>query len=405
MKKVVITGIGILSSIGNNQKEVLQSLLNSLSGITFSEEFKCAGMRSNVWGDIKINIAETFINKNIVKFMHDGTIYAYLAMQEAIKDSCLHFNQYANNSNVGIVVGSAGCSARSKILSINLMNKGIKNIPPFSAIKSMNSGISACLGTFFNLKGINYSINSACATSANCIGHAYELIKFGQQKIIFAGGGEALNWELACEFDAMRVLSTRYNNFPKRASRAYDCKRDGFVISGGGGIIVLEELQHALSRNAKIYGEIIGFSTNSDGYSLTKPSGSGLFKCIKKALTDIHEKVDYINTHAASTKIGDITELLAIKKFFNNYKPFISSTKSITGHSLGVSGVHELIYVILMLNNNFIAPSININKLDKNAFKMNIINSILYKKFNVGMSNSLGFGGVNVVIILKKYHG
>ncbi|WP_343189508.1 beta-ketoacyl synthase N-terminal-like domain-containing protein [Buchnera aphidicola] len=405
MNKVVITGIGILSSIGNNKKEVLNSLFKNISGITYSKEMRLYGMYSNVWGNIKININD-FINNRLSRFMNDGTIYSYLAMKEAIKDSFLLDKQYQFNPYVGIIVGSSGGSPKSKNLSINSMysNKGIKILSPYIAIKSMTSNISACLGTLFKLNGVNYSISSACSSSSHCIGNAFELIQMGKQKIIFAGGGEELNAELACEFDSMKALSRNYNFNPEKSSRVYDKNRDGFVISGGAGIIVLEELHHALSRKAKIYAEIVGYSSNSDGYNFFLPSGEGAVRCMKNALKFIKSPVEYINVHGTSTKLGDIIELNAIKKVFKNDIPKISSTKSLTGHSLGVSGVHEIIYTLLMLENNFIAPSVNIENIDNNAKNMNIVRNILCKNFNIAMSNSFGFGGVNSTIIIKKYN-
>lgn len=405
MNTVVITGIGILSSIGNNKKEVLNSLFKNISGITYSKEMRFYGMCSNVWGNIKININD-FINNKLSRFMNDGTIYSYLAMKEAIKDSSLIAKQYQFNPYVGIIVGSSGGSPKSKNLSINSMysKKGIKILSPYVAIKSMTSNISACLGTLFKLYGVNYSISSACSSSSHCIGNAFELIKMGKQKIIFAGGGEELNSELACEFDSMKALSRNYNFNPEKSSRVYDKNRDGFVISGGSGIIVLEDLHHALSRKAKIYAEIIGYAANSDGYNFFLPSGEGAVRCMKKALKYIKFPVEYINTHGTSTKLGDIIELNAIKKVFKNNIPKISSTKSLTGHSLGVSGVHEIIYTLLMLENNFIAPSVNIENIDNNAKNMNIVRNIIFKNFNIAMSNSFGFGGVNSTIIIKKYN-
>ncbi|MDQ1237525.1 MAG: beta-ketoacyl-ACP synthase I [Wigglesworthia glossinidia] len=402
MKRVVVTGLGLLSSIGNNKHEVLSSLKAGRSGITFSQELKDSGMRSNIWGDIKLDLSGK-INRKISRFMSDASIYAYLSMEQAIEDARLTKNMISNN-RTGLIVGSGGGSPKNQVAGSDAMRfRGLRGVGPYIVTKAMASGISACLATPFQIRGINYSITSACSTSAHCIGNAVEMIKFGKQDLIFAGGGEELCWEMACEFDAMGALSTHYNSNPKKASRAYDISRDGFVISGGGGIIVVEELEHALSRNAHVYAEIIGYGATSDGADMVTPSGEGAMRCMQIALNNVNSPIDYLNTHGTSTIIGDIKELWAIRKTFKNEKPMLSSTKSMTGHSLGASGVHEIIFSILMLNNNFIAPSINIENLDKQASDMNIITEYLKCELNTVMSNSFGFGGTNASLVLKKY--
>lgn len=405
MKRVVITGLGIVSSIGNNIQEVLKSLYEEHSGISFSEELKNSGMRSHIWGNIKIskNDIHHIIDRKILRFMNDASAYSYIAMLEAIKDSNLKNQQYQNNSRVGLIVGSGGGSPFHQASCVNGMkNKGLRGVGPYMVTKVMSSGISACLSTFFKIHGINYSISSACATSTHCIGNAFEQIQIGKQDIIFAGGGEELCWELSCEFDAMGALSTKYNHIPKEASRVYDINRDGFVIAGGSGIIVIEELSHAINRNANIYAEIVGYGATSDGLDMVSPSGEGAIRCMKMAISTIDAKVDYLNTHGTSTLIGDIKELEAINIVFGKDKPAISSTKSMTGHALGAAGVQEIIYSILMMNYNFIAPSINIENIDPMAKKFNIIKKTVAKKLNIVMSNSFGFGGTNASLVMKK---
>lgn len=407
MKRAVITGLGIVSSIGNNIKEVLDSLYKAKSGITFSEELKNSGMRSQIWGNIKLskNDINNIISRKILRFMSDSSSYAYIAMLEAIKDSKLTSKQYQNNPRVGLIAGSGGGSPFNQTSCIDGMRKkGLRGVSPYMVTKIMTSGISACLSTSFKIQGINYSISSACATSAHCIGNAFEQIQLGKQDIIFAGGGEELCWELSCEFDAMGALSTKYNHIPKEASRTYDVNRDGFVIAGGSGIIILEELKHAISRNAHIYAEIIGYGVTSDGSKMVYPSGDGAIRCMRMALSNQHvESVDYLNAHGTSTQIGDLKELESINMVFGKKSPAISSTKSMTGHSLGAAGVQEIIYSILMLNNEFIAPSINIFNIDPIAKDFNIITKTKKKKLNVVMSNSFGFGGTNASLVMKKY--
>ncbi|QCI18653.1 beta-ketoacyl synthase N-terminal-like domain-containing protein [Buchnera aphidicola] len=405
MQRVVITGFGIISSIGNNKKEVLTSLYNGYSGITFSEEMKELGMRSQVWGNIKLKY-KNLISKKISRFMTDGAIYALLSMQQAIKDANLEDKYYQKNSRVGLIIGSGAGSRKDYFKNIKIINNhfSFRSLSPYTAIKSMTSSIAANLSTIFKIYGVNYSINSACATSSHCIGNAFELIKLGKQDLIFAGGSEEVSCELAAEFDAMKALSSNFNQTPTKASRVYDLNRDGFIISGGGGVVVIESLQSAVARSARIYAEIIGYAATSDGDNIVIPSGVGALRCMNLAKGKQKLSIDYLNVHGTSTKIGDLVELKAISKsFISQKKPMISATKSITGHSLGASGVHEIIYTLLMLQYNFIAPSINIEMLEPYAQNMNIIQKTISKKITTAMSNSFGFGGTNVSLILKKY--
>ncbi|MCO7253333.1 beta-ketoacyl-ACP synthase I [Dickeya oryzae] len=403
MKRAVITGLGILSSIGNNKEEVLASLREGRSGITFSQELKDSGMRSHVWGNVKLDTAG-LIERKIVRFMSDASIYAYLSMEEAIKDSGLSEEQYQHNPRVGLIAGSGG-SARSQVFGADAMRspRALKAVGPYVVTKAMGSAVSACLATPFKIQGVNYSISSACATSAHCIGNAVEQIQMGKQDIVFAGGGEELCWELACEFDAMGALSTKYNETPTRASRTYDADRDGFVIAGGGGMVVVEELEHALARGAHIYAEVIGYGATSDGADMVAPSGEGAVRCMKMALQDVDTPVDYINTHGTSTPVGDVKELWAIRQVFGDNVPPISSTKAMTGHSLGAAGVQEAIYSLLMLENGFIAPSINVETLDEQAVGMNVVTEPTERTLTTVMSNGFGFGGTNAVLVMRKY--
>ncbi|MBS9433511.1 beta-ketoacyl-ACP synthase I [Photorhabdus hainanensis] len=404
MKRVVITGLGIVSSIGNNQKEVLASLKEGRSGITFSEKFKEIGMRSHVWGNVKLDTAG-LIDRKIQRFMSDASVYAYLAMDEAIKDSGLTDDQVSNIRS-GLVVGSGGGSPYNQVASADGMRaRGLRGVGPYMVTRAMASGVSACLATPFKIKGVNYSISSACSTSAHCIGHAAELIQLGKQDIVFAGGGEELCWEMSCEFDAMGALSTKYNETPEKSSRTYDKNRDGFVIAGGGGIVVVEELEHALARGAHIYAEIVGYGATSDGADMVVPSGEGAVRCMNMALQGVKGSIDYVNTHGTSTPAGDLKELEAIREVFGDTTPAISATKAMTGHSLGAAGVHEAIYSLLMLEHDFIAPSINIEDLDDKAAGMNIITKPTEQKLNTVMSNSFGFGGTNASLVMSKYLG
>ncbi|MFI4846903.1 MAG: beta-ketoacyl synthase N-terminal-like domain-containing protein [Candidatus Makana argininalis] len=399
MKRAVITGVGIISSIGNNKNEILKSLINGKSGIVFSKKFKKYGMKSQVCGNIKLK-KKININRKLFRFMNKSSIYAIISMIDAIKDAKLS-ESMISNYRTGVIVGSGIGFLHNKHNLSFYLNK--KNMNPYILIKSMPSIISACLGIYFKIKGVNYSISSACSTSSNCIGNAMEIINLGKQDIIFAGGSDELCFEVACKFDSMNLLSNNFNNKPKKSSRAYDMNRDGFVISGGSGIIVIEELNHALKRGAYIYSEIIGYGSSSDGKDMLYPSGEGAINCMKNAIKNINCPIDYINTHGTSTIIGDVVELISISKVFYSKIPYISSTKSMTGHSLGSSGVHEIIFTILMLKNNFIAPSINIYNIDPKIIKMNIITKTKYCNLNTAMINNFGFGGVNVSIVIKKF--
>lgn len=404
MKRAVITGLGIVSSIGNNQQEVLSSLREGRSGITFSEEMKDSGMRSHVWGNVKLDTTG-LIDRKVVRFMSDASIYAYLSMEEAIKDSGLTTEMYQSNPRVGLIAGSGGGSPRFQVFGADAMRspRGLKAVGPYVVTKAMASGVSACLATPFKIHGVNYSISSACATSAHCIGNAVEQIQLGKQDIVFAGGGEELCWEMACEFDAMGALSTRYNDTPEKASRTYDNERDGFVIAGGGGMVVVEELEHALARGAHIYAEIVGYGATSDGADMVAPSGEGAVRCMKMAMNGVDTPIDYLNSHGTSTPVGDVKELGAIREVFGDNTPYISATKAMTGHSLGAAGVQEAIYSLLMLEHGFIAPSINITSLDVAATGMNIVTAPMEKELTTVMSNSFGFGGTNATLTMRKY--
>ena len=401
MRRVVITGIGIVSSLGNNKSEVNDSLFNTKSGIAFDESQKDMGFRSQVSGQINLNLEES-IERKFLRFMGDGASYNYLAMNEAISDSNLSEDEISNNQT-GLIMGSGGPSTKSLLRAFDITReKGPKKIGPTSVPKVMCSTNSATLSTYFKIKGVNYSISSACSTSAHCIGNAYELIQLGKQDRIFAGGGEELDWTLSALFDAMPALSSKYNDDPTKSSRAFDSQRDGFVIAGGGGVVVLEELETAIKRNAKIYAEIVGYGATSDGYDMVQPSGEGAARCMLMATKDI-ETVDYINAHGTSTPVGDKAELKAIKEVFKNEIPFISSTKSLSGHSLGAAGVHESIYTLLMMNNNFLSESANIEELDEDANGMNILTSRIDEQINTAMSNSFGFGGTNASLVFRRY--
>ncbi|MEG0280116.1 MAG: beta-ketoacyl-ACP synthase I [Morganella sp. (in: enterobacteria)] len=404
MKRAVITGLGIISSIGNNQEEVLASLREGRSGITFSEEFKEIGMRSQVWGNVKLDTAG-LIDRKTVRFMSDASIYAYLSMEQAIADSGLTEEQ-VSHYRTGVVAGSGGGSPRTQAIAADGMRaKGLRGVGPYLVPRAMASGVSANLATPFKIKGVNYSISSACSTSAHCIGHAVELIQLGKQDVVFAGGGEELCWEMSCEFDAMGALSTKYNETPDKASRTYDQGRDGFVIAGGGGMVVVEELEHALARGAHIYGEVVGYGATSDGADMVAPSGEGAVRCMQMAMHGLDAPIDYINTHGTSTPVGDTKELEAIHEVFGDHTPALSATKAMTGHSLGAAGVHEAIYSLLMLEHGFIAPSINVENLDEKAAGMDIITKPTERKLTTVMSNSFGFGGTNATLVMCKYQG
>ncbi|KKA44392.1 MULTISPECIES: beta-ketoacyl-ACP synthase I [unclassified Salinivibrio] len=404
MKRAVITGMGIVSSIGNNVKEVLESLKAGKSGINFSQQFADMKLRSNVWGDLKLNPAD-HIDRKRMRFMGDAAGFAYLAMEQAIEDSGLAPEQ-VSNPRTGLVAGSGGASSVNQVTAVDtLREKGVKRVGPYMVPRTMSSTVSACLATPFQIKGVNYTMSSACATSAHCIGHALELIQLGKQDVVFAGGGEELDWSLTMMFDAMGALSTKYNDDPQKASRTYDADRDGFVISGGGGMLVVEELEHALARGATIYGEIVGYGATSDGYDMVAPSGEGAVRCMNMAMQDVDGEVDYINTHGTSTPVGDVKELGAIQEVFGGKSPAISATKSMTGHALGAAGVHEAIYSTLMLEQGFVAPSINVENLDPAAEGLDIVTQPREQALTRVMSNSFGFGGTNATLVIEKYRG
>jgi len=402
MRNVVITGVGIKSCIGNTYDEVLNSLKDGKSGITANDTYKEMGFRSQVSGSVNLNFAE-LIDRKLYRFMGEASAYAYLAAKDAIEMSGIT-ESHLDSIKTGIVAGSGGSSTRVMVSTSDITrDKGPKRIGPYAVTKTMGSSISAILGTAFKLKGINYSISSACATSAHCIGHAADLIKSGQQDIVIAGGGEDLHWSSSNLFDAMGALSSNFNDDPTSASRAYDKDRDGFVISGGSGMLILEEEEHAKKRDANILAKLSGYYATSDGYDMVAPSGEGAHRCMEGALKNYGSSVDYINTHGTSTPVGDVAELTAIKELFKQEIPIISSTKSMTGHSLGATGAQEAIYSIMMLRNNFIAPSINISNLCEEAKGIHINTETLDKDIRAVLSNSFGFGGTNASLVITKY--
>ncbi|NOU49674.1 beta-ketoacyl-ACP synthase I [Pseudoalteromonas sp. JBTF-M23] len=404
MRRAVITGIGVVSSIGNNKQEVLESLKAGKSGIVFNQEFADYNLRSHVSGNLDIDVKQ-FVDRKAHRFMGDAAAFSYISMAQAIEDSGLTQEQ-VSNERTGLIVGSGGGSSKYQVEAADILReKGVKRVGPYMVPRTMASTTSACLATPFKIKGVNYSISSACATSAHCIGNAVEQIQLGKQDVIFAGGGEELHWTLALEFDAMGALSTKYNDTPEKASRTYDANRDGFVISGGGGIVVVEELEHALARGAHIYAEIVGYGATSDGYDMVAPSGEGAVRCMKQALQGVEGSVDYLNTHGTSTPVGDVKELGAIQELFGDNSPAISATKAMTGHALGAAGVHEAIFSLLMLENNFVAPSINIDELDEQAQGLDIVTERRDVELNTVMSNSFGFGGTNASLVMQKYKG
>jgi 3-oxoacyl-[acyl-carrier-protein] synthase-1 len=406
MRRVVVTGMGIVSSLGNNQAEVLDSLQAGRSGISYQPEYAEHGLRSHVAGSIKNLEIETLIDRKLLRFMAKGHAYAWLAMQEAIADAALA-DDLVSNVRTGLIVGAGGTSTESMLEATNtLAEKGIRRVGPYMVTKTMSSGVAACLATGAKIKGINYGISSACSTSAHCIGAGVEQIQLGKQDIVFAGGAEEEHWTMSFLFDAMGALSSKYNDTPDKASRTYDANRDGFVISGGGGIVVLEEYEHAKARGAKIYAEVIGYGATSDGYDMVAPSGEGAVRCMRLALEGIADNVDYINTHGTSTPVGDTKELEAIREVFGEtgrkQMPAIASTKSLSGHALGAAGVNEAIYTLLMMQNNFIAASANIETLDPAAAGLNIVQQrIDNAKIEVALSNSFGFGGTNATLVLS----
>ncbi|MDF1747774.1 MAG: beta-ketoacyl-ACP synthase I [Alphaproteobacteria bacterium] len=401
-RRVVITGMGIVSCIGNSQTEVLDSLRNGRSGISHSDDYAERGFRSHVHGKPDIDVSE-HIDKKLLRFMGDGAAFNYIAMQQAIEDAGLTDDE-VSNERTGLIMGSGGPSTKNMLWAWDTAReKSAKRVGPFMVPRIMSSTNSATLATPFKIRGYNYSISSACSTSAHCIGNGAELIQWGKQDIVFAGGGEELDWTMTVVFDAMPALSSGYNDTPTKASRAYDKNRDGFVISGGGGVVVLEELEHARARGAKIYGEVVGYGANSDGFDMVQPSGEGAVRCMKLALQGLNEPVGYINTHGTSTPVGDTRELQAIKQVFGDNVPIISSTKSMTGHSLGATGVQEAIYSLLMMNHRFVAPSINIDELDEEAVGLPIARERIDDiDLNLVISNSFGFGGTNATLALRK---
>lgn len=404
-RRVVVTGLGIVSCIGSDKESVLASLKEGKSGIVHAPKYAEMGFRSHVHGEPKINLAEK-VDRKLLRFMGDGAAYNYVAMADAIADAGLE-EKDISNERTGLVMGSGGPSTKNLIEAFDVSReKGPKRIGPYMVPRCMSSTNSATLATPFKIKGVNYSISSACATSAHCIGNAAELIQWGKQDVMFAGGGEELDWTLTVLFDAMGALSSKYNDNPEKASRAYDAGRDGFVIAGGAGTLVLEELEHAKARGAKIYAEVTGYGATSDGYDMVAPSGEGAMRCMKQALSTVKGDVSYINTHGTSTPVGDVAELKAIREVFGDNIPDFSSTKSLTGHSLGATGVQEAIYSLLMMENNFISASANIEDLEPEAEGMPVIRE---RKDNVTLdtvlSNSFGFGGTNCTLALSRYNG
>ena len=399
MRRVVVTGIGIVSSIGNNKDEVLDSLRKGASGIDYRPDFEEMGLKSRVAGSIKLDLKE-HVDRKLKRFMSDGIAFNYLAMKEAVEDSGLSQEQ-VSDIRTGLIMGNGGGSPETIVSGADsLREKG--KVSPFLVTRSMASGNSGVLGTAFKIKGINYSISSACATSAHCIGNAAELIQFDKQDVVFAGAGDEVHWVLASFFDGMKALSTAHNDNPQIASRPFDSNRDGFVISGGGGVFVLEEYEHAIARGANIYGELVGYGATSDGFDMVQPSGEGAMRCMQQAMQGNNE-IDYLNAHGTSTPVGDMRELEAVRQVFGEDTPKITSTKSLTGHSLGVAGVHEAIYTILMLHHDFISPSINIENLDENAEGFNIVTDLIEEAgLETVMSNSFGFGGTNASLVFKK---
>ncbi len=404
MRRVVITGMGIVSSIGNNKQQVTESLKQGRSGVVFCEEYQEYGLRSQIHGQVDIDI-ESIIDRKARRFMGDGAAFNYIAMQEAIEDSGLEQDQ-VSNIKTGLIMGSGGPSTNNLLTAFDVVReKGIKRVGPYMVTRTMSSTNSATLATPFGIKGINYSISSACATSAHCIGNASELIQMGKQDVVFAGGGEEVHWTMTMLFDAMGALSSKYNDTPEFASRAYDANRDGFVISGGGSVLVVEELEHAKARGAKIYAELVGYGASSDGYDMVQPSGEGAARCMHQSLEGVETKLDYLNAHGTSTPIGDTKELEAIREVFGENVPRITSTKSMTGHALGAAGSNEAVYTLLMMENDFIGPSINIQQLDEKAEGMPIVTELIENAgLNTVMSNSFGFGGTNATLVFSRYN-
>ncbi|WP_300656430.1 beta-ketoacyl-ACP synthase I [Pseudomonas sp.] len=405
MRRVVITGLGIVSCLGNDKEAVSASLRAGKSGIRFNPEYAEKGLRSQVSGSVDLNLEE-LIDRKVYRFMGDAAAFAYLSMQQAIADAGLSDEQ-VSNPRVGLIAGSGGASTFNQMEAMDILReKGVKRVGPYRVPRTMGSTVSACLATPFKIKGVNYSISSACATSAHCIGNAMEQIQMGKQDMVFAGGGEEEHWSQSFLFDAMGALSTQYNATPDKASRAYDAKRDGFVIAGGGGMVVVEELEHALKRGAKIYAEVVGYGATSDGYDMVAPSGEGAVRCMQQALATVDTPIDYLNTHGTSTPVGDVAESRAVREVFGAKAPAISSTKSLSGHSLGAAGVQEAIYCMLMMEGNFIAGSVNIEEIDPEIADLPIqLKTVENAKIDTVMSNSFGFGGTNATLVLKRWTG
>ena len=403
MNRVVVTGMGIVSSLGANKLEVLESLKSAKSGIAFSEKYKEMGLRSHVHGSVPEIDTSEIIDRKMLRFMADAAIYNAVALDEAIKESGLS-PEMISHERTGLIMGSGGASNQNVVESADILrDRGIKRVGPYRVPRAMGSTTSACLSTLFKIKGINYSISSACSTSAHCIGNAMEQIQLGKQDVVFAGGGEELDWSLTMLFDAMGALSSKYNDSPTQASRAFDADRDGFVISGGGGALVLESLDHAQARGAKIIAELVGYGATSDGYDMVAPSGEGAKRCMELATASVNGSIDYINAHGTSTPVGDVKELGAIKEVFAENIPLIGSTKSLSGHALGAAGVNESIYSLLMLQNDFVAESVNIENLDIEATGMPIVRETKDVKLSRVLSNSFGFGGTNACLVFEKF--
>ncbi|MGR9106166.1 MAG: beta-ketoacyl-ACP synthase I [Gammaproteobacteria bacterium] len=405
MRRVVVTGLGIVSSIGNNKEEVVESLWEGRSGIEYCEEYAALGFRSQVHGPIRLDL-DALIDRKIKRFMGDGAAFNYIAMQQAVEDSGLEEHEISN-IRTGLVVGSGGPSTSNLLFAFDtLRDKGIRKVGPYMVTRCMSSTNTATLATPFKIKGLNYTISSACSTSAHCIGHAMEQIRYDKQDIIFAGGGEEVHWTMTVLFDAMGALSSKYNDSPGTASRPYDANRDGFVISGGGGVLVLEELQHAKARGAKIYAELVGYGATSDGYDMVQPSGEGAVRCMRQALEGLEDPIDYVNAHGTSTPVGDTRELEAMRQVFPDRIPPLNSTKALSGHGLGAAGVNEAIYSLLMMEGRFICASANITELDPGAEGFPIVRERIDRiDLNTVMSNSFGFGGTNATLIFRRYHG
>jgi len=403
MRRVVVTGLGIVSCLGNDRQQVLEALQSGRSGIRHKEEYAERGFRSHVAGVVDIDL-DTLVDRKLRRFMGDAAAYAYVSMAQAIDDAGLSPEQ-VSNERTGLIAGSGGASSANQVEAADILrDKGLRRVGPYRVTRTMGSTVSACLATPFKIKGVNYSISSACATSAHCIGNAMEQIQLGKQDVVFAGGGEEEHWTLSCLFDAMGALSTSYNDAPETASRPYDKSRDGFVIAGGGGMLVLEELEHAKARGAKIYAEVVGYGATSDGKDMVAPSGEGAVRCMRQAMASVDGDIDYINTHGTSTPVGDVAELKAIREVFGNTTPAMSSTKSLTGHSLGATGVQEAIYSLLMMEHDFIAASANVSDLDDQADGFDIVTSRRDDvKLERVLSNSFGFGGTNACLVLQRY--